>query len=104
MTGDLTVRTTWDGRQADVAARYTGTAQWFTLTGSPAPCQSEQVSRRLHQAVVEAVRAAALSFLSLCGYWNSVPATGAGATVPSLTAPDPGGLSDRPSVVWPVVV
>ncbi|MEU9136949.1 hypothetical protein AB0D33_13460 [Streptomyces sp. NPDC048404] len=57
MTGDLTVRTTWDGGQADVAVRYTDTAEWFTLTGSPAPCQSEQDSRRLHQGVVEAVRA-----------------------------------------------
>jgi len=56
MTGDLTVRTTWDGTRADVAVRYTDTAQWFTLVGSPVPCHSEQDSRQLHQAVVEAVR------------------------------------------------
>ncbi|MCX2925586.1 hypothetical protein [Streptomyces sp. NEAU-W12] len=57
MTGDLTVRTTWDGGQADVSVRYTDTAQWFALAGSPVPCRSEQDSRQLHQAVVEAVRA-----------------------------------------------
>ncbi|MEU2737908.1 hypothetical protein ABZ656_21665 [Streptomyces sp. NPDC007095] len=57
VTGDLTVHTTWDGRQADVKVQYTGTSQWFTLTGSPVPCTSQQDSRRLHQAVVEAVRA-----------------------------------------------
>ncbi|MFD5517234.1 hypothetical protein [Streptomyces sp. NPDC127066] len=57
MTGELSVRTTWDGEQADVAVRYTDTTKWFPLTGSPAPCQSEQDSRRLHQAVVEAVQA-----------------------------------------------
>ncbi|MFF3886021.1 hypothetical protein [Streptomyces sp. NPDC001914] len=56
VTGDLTVRTTWDGATAEVAVRYTGTEKWFTLTGSPEPCRSEHDSRRLHQAVVEAVR------------------------------------------------
>ncbi|MFJ4694039.1 hypothetical protein [Streptomyces sp. NPDC088766] len=57
MTGNLTVRTTWDGKQADVAVRYTDTERWFALAGSPVPCHSEQDSRQLHQAVVEAVRA-----------------------------------------------
>ncbi|MGW2638951.1 hypothetical protein [Streptomyces sp. NPDC001348] len=57
VTGDLTVHTTWNGKQADVKVQYSGTSQWFTLTGSPVPCPSRQDSRRLHQAVVEAVRA-----------------------------------------------
>lgn len=57
VTGDLTVHTTWDGRQGDVAVQYSGTSQWFTLSGSPVPCPSREDSRRLHQAVVEAVRA-----------------------------------------------
>lgn len=57
VTGELTVQTTWDGKQADVRVRYSGTAEWFTLAGSPVPCPSQQDSRRLHQAVVEAVRA-----------------------------------------------
>ncbi|MFF4656389.1 hypothetical protein [Streptomyces sp. NPDC001381] len=57
MSGNLTVRTTWDGVQADVLVRYTGTSQWHTLAGSPVSCLSEQGSRQLHQAVVDAVRA-----------------------------------------------
>lgn len=56
VAGDLTVHTTWDGRQADVTIQYTGTLDWFTLTGSPVPCRSERHSRALHQAAVEAVR------------------------------------------------
>ncbi|WP_055492561.1 hypothetical protein [Streptomyces sp. TP-A0356] len=66
LTGDLTVHTTWHCGQADVAVQYSGGSQWFTLTGSPVPCPSEQDSRHLHQEVVEAVRA------------------GGGATVPRL--------------------
>ncbi|MET8944969.1 hypothetical protein ABZX30_15640 [Streptomyces sp. NPDC004542] len=57
VTGDLTVHTTWNGRQAEVKVQYTGTSGWFTLTGSPVPCPSRQDSRNLHQTVVEAVRA-----------------------------------------------
>jgi hypothetical protein len=57
VTGDLTVHTTWNGRQAVVKVQYSGTSQWFTLTGSPVPCNSRQGSRNLHQAVVEAMRA-----------------------------------------------
>lgn len=57
VTGDLTVRTTWDGRRAEVRVQYSGTSRWFTLAGSPLPCPSRQESRRLHQAVVNAVRA-----------------------------------------------
>jgi len=57
VTGDLTVHTTWDGSQADVTVRYSGTSHWLTLTGSPVPCSSERDSRDLHQVVVEAVRA-----------------------------------------------
>ena len=57
VTGDLTVHTTWDGSQADVEVQYSGTSRRFTLTGSPVPCSSQQDSRRLHQVVVEAVRA-----------------------------------------------
>jgi hypothetical protein len=56
ITGDLTVRTTWHGREADVTVQHTGTSTRFTLTGSPVPCRSERHSRELHQAVVTAVR------------------------------------------------
>ncbi|GGQ64614.1 hypothetical protein [Streptomyces asoensis] len=57
MSGNLTLRTTWDGARADVAVRYTGTSQWYVLAGSPVPCPDEAESRDLHQAVVDAVRA-----------------------------------------------
>ncbi|MFJ8113318.1 hypothetical protein [Streptomyces sp. NPDC096132] len=57
MSGNLTLRTTWDGVQAEVAVRYTGTSQWYALAGSPVTCLSQQDSRQLHQAVVDAVRA-----------------------------------------------
>jgi hypothetical protein len=66
LTGDLTVHTTWVGGEARVAVQYSGASDWFTMSGSPTPCHSEDESRTLHQAVVEAV------------------ATGGGATVPSL--------------------
>ncbi|MFF5404461.1 hypothetical protein ACFY8K_17535 [Streptomyces misionensis] len=56
LTGDLTVHTTWDGRVADVAVQYSGTSQWYTLSGSPVPCRTERGSRELHQAVVESIR------------------------------------------------
>ena len=41
--------------------QYTGTLDGFTLTGSPRPCGSEQHSRELHQAAVEAVKAGGAS-------------------------------------------
>ncbi|MET8452017.1 hypothetical protein [Streptomyces sp. NPDC005209] len=57
VTGDLTLHTTWDGRQVRVAVQYSGTSTWFTVAGSPVSCASAQDSRQLHQAAVEAVRA-----------------------------------------------
>ncbi|WP_318211501.1 MULTISPECIES: hypothetical protein [unclassified Streptomyces] len=71
VTGDVTVHTTWaavDG-QANVAVQYSGASDWFTMSGSPVPCASEEESRDLHDAVVEAVR------------------EGNGATVPTLPVP-----------------
>ncbi|MFI1866004.1 hypothetical protein [Streptomyces jumonjinensis] len=66
LTGDLTVHTTWAGDEARVAVQYSGASDWFTMSGSPTPCASEDDSRALHQAVVQAVQ------------------KGGGATVPSL--------------------
>ncbi|MFB7513537.1 hypothetical protein [Streptomyces sp. NPDC056144] len=67
VTGDLTVHTTWTAdREAKVAVQYSGASDWFTMSGSPVPCATEEESRELHEAVVEAVRA------------------GGGATVPRL--------------------
>lgn len=56
VTGDLTVHTTWVDGEASVTVQYTGAADWFTVSGSPAPCPSERASRDLHDAVIEAVR------------------------------------------------
>jgi hypothetical protein len=71
LTGDLTVHTTWASGEARVAVQYSGASDWFTMTGSPIACATEDESRVLHQAIVQAV------------------ADGGGATVPSLpqTAP-----------------
>ncbi|MER6912607.1 hypothetical protein ABT354_13130 [Streptomyces sp. NPDC000594] len=66
LTGDLTVHTTWADGEARVAIQYSGASDWFTMAGSPLPCPSEEKSRTLHQAVVQAVR------------------SGGGATVPPL--------------------
>ncbi len=56
VTGDLTVHTTWAEREARVAVQYSGASDWFTMSGSPVPCASEEESRDLHDAVVAAVR------------------------------------------------
>ncbi|MFF9482000.1 hypothetical protein [Streptomyces sp. NPDC014733] len=56
LNGDVTIHTTWSEKQADVTVQYTGSADWFTMVGSPVPCFSEEDSRSFHQAVVEAVR------------------------------------------------
>ncbi|GAA3398857.1 hypothetical protein GCM10017752_64380 [Streptomyces roseoviridis] len=66
VTGDLTVHTTYADGEARVAVQYSGASDWFTMSGSPVPCGSEEESRDLHDAVVEAVR------------------VGGGATVPSV--------------------
>lgn len=69
VTGDLTVHTTWAESEARVAVQYSGASDWFTMSGSPVPCASEEESRDLHDAVVAAVR------------------EGNGATVPTLPVP-----------------
>ncbi|HET6360406.1 hypothetical protein OG905_36605 [Streptomyces sp. NBC_00322] len=54
--GDVTVHTTWSDGQAQIAVQYSGASDWFTMSGSPVPCPSEEASRTLHQAIVDAVR------------------------------------------------
>ncbi|MET7343944.1 hypothetical protein ACIOEZ_09005 [Streptomyces sp. NPDC087866] len=56
LSGDLTVHTTWAEGTAQVTVQYTDAADWFTMAGSPVPCTSEEASRALHAAAVEAVR------------------------------------------------
>lgn len=57
LSGDLTVHTTWADDTAQVTVQYSGAIDWFTMSGSPVACCSEEDSRRLHDAVVQAVRA-----------------------------------------------
>ncbi|MFC8508689.1 hypothetical protein ACFU3J_19685 [Streptomyces sp. NPDC057411] len=56
VTGDVTVHTTYAEGEARVAVQYSGASDWFTMSGSPVPCGSEEASRDLHDAVVAAVR------------------------------------------------
>ncbi|SEB73028.1 hypothetical protein SAMN05216483_0305 [Streptomyces sp. 2131.1] len=56
LSGDLTIHTTWAEGTAQITVQYTDAADWFTMAGSPVPCPSEEASRTLHAAAVEAVR------------------------------------------------
>lgn len=56
LSGDLTIHTTWAEGTAQITVQYTDAADWFTMAGSPVPCPSEEASRALHAAAVEAVR------------------------------------------------
>ncbi|MDH2392514.1 hypothetical protein QCN29_27800 [Streptomyces sp. HNM0663] len=56
LTGDVTVHTTWSKGEAQIAVQYSGATDWFTMAGSPVPCDTAEQSRRLHDAVVAAVR------------------------------------------------
>ncbi|MFF9349412.1 hypothetical protein [Streptomyces sp. NPDC014734] len=56
LTGDLTIHTTWADDMAQVTVQYTGAIDWFTMSGSPVACGSEEDSRRLHDAAVRSVR------------------------------------------------
>lgn len=76
IAGDLTVHTTWAAGQAQIAIQFSGASDWFTMTGSPAACPSEEASRTLHQAVVEAVRDGAGATVPAIRYSTSPPAPG----------------------------
>ncbi|MEL5955002.1 hypothetical protein AADR41_09515 [Streptomyces sp. CLV115] len=76
LSGDLTVHTTWADDTAQVTVQYTGAIDWFTMSGSPVTCCSEEDSRRLHDAVVRSVR------------------DGAAATVPVLPRSRPGQAAE----------
>ncbi|MFD7072074.1 hypothetical protein ACFV97_33105 [Streptomyces sp. NPDC059913] len=56
LSGELTVHTTWAEDTAQITVQYSGAIDWFTMAGSPVACCSEEDSRRLHDAVVQAVR------------------------------------------------
>ncbi|MFJ9777218.1 hypothetical protein ACIRVF_39305 [Kitasatospora sp. NPDC101157] len=56
VTGDLTLRTTWDGAQALLDVQYDGADEWYTVEGSPVPAPSAAAAEAAHHAIVEAVR------------------------------------------------
>ncbi len=56
LRGEVDVHTTWADGQAIVTAQFSGSADWYTVTGSPVPCATEQESRDLHQRIVDGAR------------------------------------------------
>jgi hypothetical protein len=56
LRGELDFHTTWADGQAIVSVQYSGSADWYTVDGSPVPCASEQESRELHQRIVDGAR------------------------------------------------
>lgn len=65
LTGELTVRTTWEPEQALVAVQYVGAAEWCTLAGTPVSCATPEAGRAVHQSAVEAVRSGGAAPLRL---------------------------------------
>jgi hypothetical protein len=61
LTGELTVRTTWEPGRAQVAVQYVGASEWYTLAGGPVTCASAEAGRSVHQSAVDAVRAGRLT-------------------------------------------
>ncbi|MFG3055468.1 hypothetical protein ACGFZP_31610 [Kitasatospora sp. NPDC048239] len=56
VTGDLTLRTTWDGRQAILDVQYDGADEWYTVEGSPVPAPSADAAEAAHRAMADTVR------------------------------------------------
>lgn len=56
LRGEVDVHTTWADGQAIVTAQYSGSSDWYTVTGSPVPCATEKDSRDLHQSIVDGAR------------------------------------------------
>ncbi|MBR7834868.1 hypothetical protein KDL01_16465 [Actinospica durhamensis] len=56
LRGEVDVHTTWADGQAIVTAQFSGSADWYTVTGSPVPCATEHESRDLHQRIVDGAR------------------------------------------------
>ncbi|WP_327075309.1 hypothetical protein OG196_42720 [Kitasatospora purpeofusca] len=56
ITGDLTLRTVWDGRRALLGVQYDGADEWYTVEGSPLPARSAAEAESAHRTTAEAVR------------------------------------------------
>lgn len=59
LRGELDIHTTWAEEQAIVTVQHSGSAEWYTVEGSPVPCATEEESRDLHQRVIDAARTCA---------------------------------------------
>lgn len=59
LRGELDFHTTWADDQAIVTVQYSGSADWYTVAGSPVPCGTEEESRDLHQRIVDGARTGA---------------------------------------------
>ncbi|MFB7675808.1 hypothetical protein ACFC26_30815 [Kitasatospora purpeofusca] len=55
ITGDLTLRTVWDGRPL-LGVQYDGAEEWYTVEGSPVPARSAAEAAAAHRATADAVR------------------------------------------------
>ncbi|MFD5615147.1 hypothetical protein [Kitasatospora sp. NPDC127060] len=56
ITGDLTLRTTWDGQQALLAVQYDGADEWYAVEDAPVPAPTWAAAQAVHEAMGEAVR------------------------------------------------
>ena len=56
LRGELDIHTTWADEQAIVTVQHSGSADWYTVVGSPVPCATEEESRDLHQSIVDGAR------------------------------------------------
>nr|BFD96293.1 hypothetical protein KitaXyl93_76530 [Kitasatospora sp. Xyl93] len=56
ITGDLTLRTDWDGRQALFTVQYDGADEWYTVEGSPVPAATATDAEGAHRAMAAVVR------------------------------------------------
>ncbi|MFJ9775508.1 hypothetical protein ACIRVF_30395 [Kitasatospora sp. NPDC101157] len=55
ITGDLTLRTTWDGHQALLDVQYDGADEWYTVEGSPLPPPDRACVLAVHKAMTAAM-------------------------------------------------
>ncbi|MFJ1939059.1 hypothetical protein ACIOGZ_41205 [Kitasatospora sp. NPDC088160] len=56
ITGDLTLRTAWDGRQVLLDVQYDGADEWYSVEGSPVPASDRASAEAVHEAMTEAVK------------------------------------------------
>ncbi|MEU6974031.1 hypothetical protein AB0A71_41210 [Kitasatospora aureofaciens] len=55
ITGELTLRTAWDGRFAILSVQYDGAAEWYAVEGSPVPALDRGSVQAVHEAMTAAI-------------------------------------------------